>query len=57
MNVGIYDTDFVTVFGTPDEVESFEAWVTILNSGQVKSVGDLLKCYTYWKGYHDSNIT
>lgn len=51
--IGYYDTDYVTVFGTPEEVESFEAWVTILNSGQVKNEKDLLECYRYWRGYHD----
>ena len=56
LKVGYYDTPFVTVFGTPEEVESFEAWHTILNSGQVKSQKDLLDCYKYWKGYHENNI-
>jgi len=51
--VGFYDTEFVTVFGTPPEVESFEAWATILNSGQVKTEEDLLQCYRYWKRYHE----
>jgi bifunctional N-acetylglucosamine-1-phosphate-uridyltransferase/glucosamine-1-phosphate-acetyltransferase GlmU-like protein len=51
--IGYYDTEFVTVFGTPQEVESFEAWVTIFNSGQVKSEQDLLECYRYWRKYHD----
>lgn len=51
--VGYYDTEFVTVFGTPEEVESFEAWKTILTSGQVKNEEDLLACYDYWKRYHD----
>lgn len=50
--VGFYDTEFVTVFGTPAEVESFEAWVTILNSGQVKSEEDVIECYRYWRKYH-----
>ncbi len=51
--IGYYDTDHVTVFGTPAELESFEAWKTILFSGQVKNEEDLLKCYRYWKEYHD----
>ena len=51
MNVGIYDTDFVTVFGTPEELENFESWITILDAVQVKSEDDLIKCYRYWKGY------
>jgi len=51
--IGYYDTEFVTVFGTPQEVESFEAWVTILNSGQVRSEQDLIECYRYWRKYHD----
>lgn len=53
LRIGYYDTPFVTVFGTPEEVESFEAWNTILKSGQVNSIEDLLKCYRYWKRYHD----
>jgi NDP-sugar pyrophosphorylase family protein len=47
-----YDTPYVTVFGTPEEVQSFEAWATILKSGQVKDVRDLIKCYAYWQNYH-----
>lgn len=54
LRVGYYDTEFVTVFGTPNELESFEAWVTILNSGQVKSEQDAVECYNYWKRYHES---
>jgi len=47
----IYDTDKVMVFGTPEEVQNFEAWATILNSTQVKSPEDALLCYTYWNNY------
>ena len=53
LRVGFYDTEFVTVFGTPEEVESFEAWNTILKSGQVKSEEDVVECYKYWKRYHE----
>ncbi len=53
LRVGFYDTDYVTVFGTPEEVESFEAWNKILNSGQVKTEKDALNCYRYWKSYHE----
>lgn len=56
LNVKYYDTDFVTVFGTPEEVQSFEAWKTILNSGQVKNEEDLIECYKYWKKYHEKNF-
>ena len=56
LKVGFYDTEFVTVFGTPEEVESFEAWNIILNSGQVKNEDELIKCYRYWKAYHENNI-
>ena len=55
MNVGIYDTDFVTVFGTPEELENFEAWVKILDALQVKNEKDLIKCYRYWKEYHENS--
>ena len=52
LKVGYYDTPFVTVFGTPEEVENFEAWATILKGKQVKSVDDLINCYLYWEAYH-----
>tara|TARA_Y100001963_G_scaffold45097_1_gene63530 strand:+ start:3542 stop:4366 length:825 start_codon:yes stop_codon:yes gene_type:complete len=51
MNVGIYDTELVTVFGTPDELENFEAWCTILKGVQVKNENDLIKCFKYWSKY------
>ena len=52
--IGYYDTQFVTVFGTPAEVESFEAWNKILTSGQVKNETDVVKCYRYWKSYYEN---
>jgi NDP-sugar pyrophosphorylase family protein len=52
LNVGYYDTPFVTVFGTPEEVENFEAWATILKGTQIKNEQDLIACYNYWKKYH-----
>lgn len=55
LKVGFYDTEFVTVFGTPEEVESFKAWKTILTSGQVKDENDLLECFKYWKKYHEKS--
>ncbi len=53
LRIGFYDTEFVTVFGTPDETESFEAWCKILTSGQVKSEEDVIQCYRYWRRYHE----
>ena len=53
LRVGFYDTEFVTVFGTPEETESFEAWFKILTSGQVKCEEDALECYRYWSRYHE----
>lgn len=55
LKVGYYDTPFVTVFGTPEEVENFVSWTTILNGGQIKNEKDLLDCYRYWKAYHGQN--
>lgn len=52
LKVGYYDTPFVTVFGTPEEVENFEAWATIINGGQVKEASQAAACYNYWKRYH-----
>ena len=51
LDVRIYDTDFVTVFGTPSELENYKAWNTILKGKQVKNEKDLIKCYEYWKEY------
>ena len=57
LRVGYYDAPYVTVFGTPAEVENFEAWCTILEGTQIKDEVDLIKTYRYWKEYHEkSNI-
>lgn len=53
LKVHCYPTDFVTVFGTPEEVENFEAWQVLLNSTQIKSEEDLILCYRYWKAYNE----
>lgn len=55
LKVGYYDTEHVTVFGTPEEVENFESWAVILRGEQVKNEQDLLKCYRYWKSYHEKS--
>lgn len=57
LNVHCYPTDFVTVFGTPEEVQNFEAWQTLLNSTQIKNEEDLIKCYRYWKNYNEKRNT
>lgn len=46
-----YLTDFAMVFGTPEEVENFEAWQTILR--KTKNEEDALKCYRYWRKYNE----
>jgi len=51
LKVGFYDTPFVSVFGTPEEIQNFEAWQTIINGGQVKTTDDLLNSYEYWKKF------
>jgi NDP-sugar pyrophosphorylase family protein len=48
-----FPTDYVTVFGTPEEVENFEAWQSLLNSTQIKNESDIIKCYNYWKLYNE----
>jgi len=55
LKVGYYDTDFALVFGTPQEVQNFEAWKAILAGGQVKNEKDLISCYNYWCDYHAQN--
>jgi bifunctional N-acetylglucosamine-1-phosphate-uridyltransferase/glucosamine-1-phosphate-acetyltransferase GlmU-like protein len=49
----IYDTDITMVFGTPEEVQNFDAWATIINSTQVKTKEDAIACYEYWKEYFE----
>lgn len=53
LKVHAYPTEFVTVFGTPEEVQNFEAWQTLLNSTQVKNEEDLVNSYRYWKAYNE----
>lgn len=50
--VTYYDTPFVMVFGTPEEVKSFEAWQTLIKSGQLNSIEDAKHSYYYWKEYN-----
>jgi NDP-sugar pyrophosphorylase family protein len=57
LKVGFYDTEFTAVMGTPQEVENFESWANIIKGGQVKNEKDLIRCYNYWKKYHDTNIS
>jgi len=57
LKVTCYPTDFVTVFGTPEEVENFEAWQTILRGLQVRSEEDLIRTYRYWKEYNEQGDT
>jgi NDP-sugar pyrophosphorylase family protein len=56
LKVGYYDTPFVTVFGTPEELENFNAWATIIKGAQVKYVEDASSCYNYWRKYHEENF-
>jgi len=53
LKVGKYDTDFAMVFGTPREVEHFEAWKTLITGIQVKDEKSLLDSYRYWKKYNE----
>ena len=57
LKVTCYPTDFVTVFGTPEEVENFEAWQTILKGLQVRNEEDLVRTYRYWKEYNEQGDT
>lgn len=47
----IYNTDITMVFGTPEEVDNFQAWMKILRSTQVKSPEDAARCCQYWLKY------
>jgi NDP-sugar pyrophosphorylase family protein len=52
LRVGYFDTSHVAILGTPDEVRNFEAWAAILGGAQVRNEEDLVRCYRYWKQYH-----
>ena len=52
LNVMCYAADCVTVFGTPEELEMFNAFATILKGTQVKEPMHLLAGYRYWEWYH-----
>jgi NDP-sugar pyrophosphorylase family protein len=54
LKVYSYLNDYVLGFGTPNEVQNFEAWQTILDGAQVKNEEELLQCYNYWKSYRES---
>jgi len=54
LKVHSYLTDYVTVFGTPEEVKNFEAWQVILS--QIKNEKDIVDCYRYWKKYNEIDI-
>tara|TARA_R110000787_G_scaffold39265_1_gene98571 strand:- start:296 stop:1120 length:825 start_codon:yes stop_codon:yes gene_type:complete len=51
--IGYFDTDCAMVMGTPEEVANIESWYKIINGGQVKDEESLLKCYRYWKAFHE----
>lgn len=51
LKVYSYLNDFVLAFGTPREVRNFEAWMTILEGGQVETVEDAVDCFNYWSRY------
>lgn len=53
LKVTCYPSDYVTVFGTPEEVQNFEAWQKLIGSTQVKNEDDLVKSYRYWKAYNE----
>lgn len=53
LTVHAYPTDFVTVFGTPEEVQTFEAWQMIMRSPQkIRNHHDLVRSFDYWTAYN-----
>ncbi|MGD0340519.1 MAG: NTP transferase domain-containing protein [Bacteroidales bacterium] len=54
LSVYSFLNDRVLSFGTPCDVQNFEAWQTILDGGQVQGEFELLQCYQYWKQYRES---
>jgi NDP-sugar pyrophosphorylase family protein len=52
LRVFSYLNDKVLAFGTPREVQNYEAWQTIIKGGQVHSEEEAKLCYNYWNGAH-----
>lgn len=51
LKVGFYDTEFVAILGTPEEVRNFEAWATIARNPHIQTDREALACWTYWRNY------
>jgi hypothetical protein len=51
LKVFSYLTDYVLSFGTPLDVEMFNAWQHIIKGGQVRNMADAIKSYKYWMKY------
>lgn len=51
LKVGFYDTEYVLILGTPEEVDNYKAWLTIVRNTCIKNNEDLIKLYEYWKGF------
>ena len=51
LNVGYYDTNYVLILGTPEEVENYEAWMTITRNEHIKNEEDIMNLYKYWKNF------
>ena len=50
LRVFSYLNEKVLAFGTPREVQNYEAWQTIIKGGQVHSEEEAKLCYNYWNG-------
>jgi NDP-sugar pyrophosphorylase family protein len=53
LKVGHYDTPYVVVLGTPEEVKNYEAWAFLCKQPHLRTVRDLEDCADYWKGYYE----
>ena len=52
LRVFSYLNDKVLAFGTPKEVQNYEAWKTIIEGGQVHNEEEAKLCYNYWNELH-----
>lgn len=51
LSVYSYLTDFVLAFGTPREIQNFEAWLSIIKGDQSHNGDEAKLCYDYWFNY------
>jgi len=48
LRVGFYETGYVEILGTPEEVENYEAWRTLLHNPHLQTSAQAAACFDYY---------